>query len=135
MSIPPIPPEAWALVGVAITAIGGVSGALMTAWVQRGKNKADASSALVKNLQDEVDRLRDEVYKLRDETAEAHKEMHEAKTEAYAIKDAARLHISMSAAYIYQLRAHIDTEQPPPAPPIPDELIQLMPDFLKPPTL
>lgn len=34
MSIPPIPPEAWALVGVAITAIGGVSGALMTAWVK-----------------------------------------------------------------------------------------------------
>lgn len=28
MSIPPIPPEAWALVGVAITAAGGVSGAL-----------------------------------------------------------------------------------------------------------
>lgn len=134
MSIPPIPPEAWALVGVAITAVGGVSGALMTAWVQRGKNKDDASSALVDNLQEEVAELRAEVRKLRDEAAKAHKEMHEAKTEAYAIKDAARLHISMSAAYIYQLRAHIDTEQPPPAPPIPDELIQLVPDFLKPST-
>lgn len=105
----------------------------MTAWVQRGKTKADASSALVDNLQEEVAELRNEVRKLRAETTAAHKELHEAKAEAYAIKDAARLHISMSAAYIVQLRAHIDTEQPPPAPPIPDELIGLMPDFLKPP--
>lgn len=133
MSITAFPPEAWALIGVAVTAIGGVSGALMTAWVQRGKTKADASAALVDNLQEEVAELRNEVRKLRAETTAAHKELHEAKTEAYAIKDAARLHISMSAAYIFQLRAHIDTEQPPPAPPIPDELIQLMPDFLKPP--
>lgn len=128
-----LPPEIWALLGVVITAVGGISGAVLTAWVQRGRNKSDASSALVDNLQEEVAELRSEVRKLRAETTAAHKELHEAKTEAYAIKDAARLHISMSAAYIYQLRAHIDTEQPPPAPPIPDELIQLMPDFLKPP--
>lgn len=121
MSIPPIPPEAWALVGVAITAIGGIIGAFTTSWAERGQNRLS-----------EVKELREEVRKLRAEITAAHKELHEAKAEAYAIKDAARLHISMSAAYIYQLRAHIDTGQPPPAPPIPEELIQLMPDFLKP---
>lgn len=60
--------------------------------------------------------------------------MHEAKAEAYAIKDAARLHISMNAAYIHQLRAHIDAKQPPPAPTIPEALVQYLPNFLKPPT-
>lgn len=128
-----LPPEIWALLGVVVTAVGGISGAILHAWVQRGRNKSDASSALVDNLQEEVAELRSEVRKLRAETTAAHKELHEAKTEAYAIKDAARLHISMSAAYIFQLRAHIDTEQPPPAPPVPEELIPLMPDFLKPP--
>lgn len=121
-----IPSEAWALVGVAITAIGGISGALLTAWVQRGKTRADASVALVDNLQEEVKRLRSEVDELREKTGQAYKEMYQAQSEAFAMKDIARLHISLSTAYIYQLRAHIETEQGPPAPAIPDDLAELM---------
>lgn len=126
MEFTSIPSEAWALVGVAITAIGGISGALLTAWVQRGKTRADASIALVDNLQEEVKRLRGEVDELREKTGQAYREMYQAQSEAFAMKDIARLHISLSTAYIYQLRAHIDTGQGPPAPAIPDDLAELM---------
>ncbi|MFW0120270.1 hypothetical protein ACN08Y_10190 [Rothia sp. P5764] len=120
------PSEAWSLFSVAITAGGALVGALVTAWVQRGKNRADASLALVDNLQEEVKRLRAEVDELREKTGQAYKEMYQAQSEAFAMKDIARLHISLSTAYIYQLRAHIDTGQGPPAPAIPDDLAELM---------
>ncbi len=123
------PHETWALAGVAITAIGGIIGAALTAWVQRGKTQVDATSALVDNLQEQVRDLTAEVKDLRSQIHQANKEMHEAKAEAFAIRDLARLQVAMSASYIHQLRAHIDTGQPPPAPPIPDELA----GFLSPP--
>lgn len=115
-------PEAWTLLGIIITAIGGLIGVVMTAWTQRGQTRLA-----------EVKELRSEVRQLREDLSKAHKEMIEARTEAYSIRDAARLHLSMSAAYIYQLQAHINTEQPPPAPEPPAELTHLLSDSSKPP--
>lgn len=129
-----IPPEMWVFLGVAVTAVGALAGVIVNAVLDRGKARVDASSQLVDDLLAEVTELRGEVRHLRAETSTAHKEMVEARTEAFAIKDTARLHLSMTATYIYQLRAHINTEQPPPAPPVPPELVPLLPDFMKPPT-
>lgn len=120
-------PEVLALFGVFVTAVGGVAGAMLNSWAQRGKVNADATATLVDNLQEETRSLREELRVLREEVDVARGELSDARAEAYAIRDSARLIISMSAGYIYQLRAHIETEQGPPAPEIPVELREHFP--------
>lgn len=117
-----LPPESWALIGVVVTAGGGLVGTIVAAWAQGGAARVA-----------EAKELRTELRLLRTELTEAHREMHEAKAEAYAIKDTAKLQVAMSAAYIYQLQAHINTEQGPPAPPIPAELAPLLTNITQPP--
>lgn len=120
-------PEFITLFGVVITAMGAVAGAFINSWVQRGKVKTDATMALVDNLQEETGVLRDELRKLREELKEAHEELSKARIEAHAMRDTARIVVSISAGYIHQLRAHINTEQGPPAPAIPSELEEHLP--------
>lgn len=114
-----ISPELW-------TVIGGLIGVLITNLVQSRKNRTDAFTALVDNLQEEVKRLRGEVDDLRDKYTASLDQIYLVQVEAQKLQERARLHISLSTAYVFQLRTHINTNLGPPAPEIPEDLLALM---------
>ena len=114
------PPEVWGFLGVLTGAvIPSVAG-----WLKdRDSHKHETNRELIHLLNERLNLQQESLVSME-------KDLREARERSYLMQDRSRLAVSLAAAHITRLNAHIDMGAPPPPPDMPSDLGAYIREFL-----
>lgn len=114
------PPELWGFLGVLTGAvIPSIAG-----WLKdRDSHKHETNRELIHLLNERLNLQQESLVSME-------KDLRDARERSYLMQDRSRLAVSLAAAHITRLNAHIDMGAPPPPPDMPSDLGEYIREFL-----
>nr|DAS10337.1 MAG TPA: YtxH-like protein [Caudoviricetes sp.] len=114
------PPELWGFLGVLTGAvIPSIAG-----WLKdRDSHKHETNRELIHLLNERLNLQQESLVSME-------KDLRDARERSYLMQDRSRLAVSLAAAHITRLNAHIDMGAPPPPPDMPADLGDYIREFL-----